>query len=232
MNALVKECFNYFKDCGFTYAICGGYAIELFLNKSIRNTHSDIDISIFDEDRKAVVDFMLKQGWGIFQNIKINPDFKGGSASQIKSSDDERVLNVHCAWAIRPNSTTFKVTPSVENNIFNYKIINKNQTDFDYIEILFNSKYNDDFICDKNKGVARAMNKAILYVDKIPYLSPELILFFKSPPAYLESGYHKEKCQADFDEAIPFLSIESKQWLIAALEKTYPDGHKWLERLK
>ena len=50
MDNLISECNDFMKNCGFPYAFCGGYALELFLNKKLR-PHSDIDISIFEEYR-------------------------------------------------------------------------------------------------------------------------------------------------------------------------------------
>jgi hypothetical protein len=68
MIKLISECNDFMKSCKFTYAFCGGHALELFLNKKIRS-HSDIDLSIFDEDRKNIVEFIQNQGWNIYKSI-------------------------------------------------------------------------------------------------------------------------------------------------------------------
>ena len=67
MFKLISECNDLLKNCGFSYVICGGWALELFMNKKIR-PHSDIDISIFNEDRKKIVEFMLGKGWNVFEH--------------------------------------------------------------------------------------------------------------------------------------------------------------------
>lgn len=38
--------------------------------------------------------------------------------------------------------------------------------------------------------------------------------------------------QLDFDLTVPLLSNESKEWLIKAIDVSYPEGHKWLDLLK
>jgi len=69
MIKIISECNDFFKNCGFTYAVCGGWALELFANKKIR-THADVDISIFDEDRKNIVEFMMNKGWNVYSPPK------------------------------------------------------------------------------------------------------------------------------------------------------------------
>ena len=43
-HKLIIKANEQLKNGGFEYAICGGYAIELFLNRTIRK-HGDIDVS-------------------------------------------------------------------------------------------------------------------------------------------------------------------------------------------
>jgi hypothetical protein len=41
----------------------------------------------------------------------------------------------------------------------------------------------------------------------------------------------RPKTESDFKAIMPLLSDESKQWLLDAVDKAYPDGHEWLEGL-
>ena len=68
MNKLIKDCVNFFNDCGFSYSLCGGYALELFANTHIR-PHSDIDIWISDTDKEKSIQYMLNQGWDIYEPL-------------------------------------------------------------------------------------------------------------------------------------------------------------------
>jgi hypothetical protein len=227
MIKLISECHDFLKGCGFTYAFCGGHALELYTNKRIR-PHSDIDISIFDEDRKNIVEFMLNKGWKVYEH----PPYKK-CLGLISNPNDERVLNRHCVWAIKPDCSFLKIKQKPgEENFFDFEILNKEQLNLDFIEIVFNKQRNGKFICDNDKNISREFDKAILYNEGIPYLAPELMLFIISNPVYMDSDYHREKNQVDFNSTVTFLPKENKDWLINALEIAYPEGNKRLDELK
>ena len=50
MNNVIIESCDLIKKSGLPYVVCGGFAIDLFLNRKIRR-HTDFDITIFKEDR-------------------------------------------------------------------------------------------------------------------------------------------------------------------------------------
>jgi len=54
MHRLITEGNALFKNGGFPYYICGGFALELFTGKTMR-AHSDLDISVFYENKRNVV---------------------------------------------------------------------------------------------------------------------------------------------------------------------------------
>ena len=227
MNHLIAECYDFIKDCRLTYALCGGYALELFTNKKTR-THSDVDITLFNEDRKAIVDFVLNKGWNVYEHLHSENCLR-----KITNPGDERIQNCFYLWAINPDCSFFKIEPkSGVNHYFNFEILDNEQKNFDFIDIIFNDRKDGKFICNKEGDISRELNKAILYHKNIPYLAPEVILFFISNPAYIESEYHREKNNIDFASAPYSLSRESMDWLIKSIEKTYPEGNKRLDQLK
>lgn len=59
--------------------------------------------------------------------------------------------------------------------------------------------------------------------DGVPYLSPEIALFFKAKGT-------REKDQADFDRTHPLLSAGQRRWLRDALALAHP-GHEWAATL-
>jgi len=61
----------------------------------------------------------------------------------------------------------------------------------------------------------------------IPYLSPELVLLFKSRNT---SGKDRSKDQSDFKNVLPHLDPERRAWLRWALIATNPE-HQWIEQL-
>ena len=225
MFELILECHGFLKDCGFSYAFCGGYALELFLNKNLRS-HGDIDVVVFEEDTINAVTFFLNKGWNVY--IRTGHMKLG----LITDCNDKRLVDCFTVWVIKPDCSFVKLDPvNGEENTFNYTILNEKQLNFDFIEIIFSAKNNTDYICDKNKNITRELDKSILYNDGIPYLAPEIKLFFDSNPRYMELDYFKKKNRIDFESASPFLSEESKNWLIDAIEKKYPEGNKRIEQL-
>jgi len=45
-----------------TWGFCGGWAIDLFLNR-ITRPHKDVDIAVWRTDQKLVFDFLRQRGW-------------------------------------------------------------------------------------------------------------------------------------------------------------------------
>lgn len=226
MNHLITECNDFIKDCGLSYAFCGGYALELFTNMQYR-THSDVDITLFAEDRKSMVDFILNKGWDVYEHLHF-----ASCLRKITGPNDERALNCFYLWAIKPGCSFFKIEPIPdENNYFNFEILDKEQKNFDFIDLIFNTRKDGTFICNKERDITRDIDKAILYWENIPYLAPEVILFIISNPAYMESDYHREKSNIDFETTLLFLSEERIDWLISAIKKAYPEGNNRLEQL-
>ena len=130
MNKLLSECNEFFKNCGFAYAIGGGWALELFVNKKIR-THADIDISICDEDRKNIVEFMLEKDWNVYSPPKY--------LELISNSDDDKVYNHHAIWTMKPDCSLIKLKPEPgKENVYTHEVLHheqlnkeKNHVDFD-----------------------------------------------------------------------------------------------------
>ena len=84
MDQLLEQANRLLQNIKIPWAFCGGYALDLFLNKEIRR-HSDIDICVFENDREKILDYMLCHGWKIYQFLgggKVRPvNTKTGSDS-------------------------------------------------------------------------------------------------------------------------------------------------------
>ena len=59
--------------------------------------------------------------------------------------------------------------------------------------------------------------------DGIPYLVPEIVLWFKAK-------HERPKDQADFEGTLPLLGPSRRAWLADALAREHP-GHRWLKQL-
>lgn len=216
MNRLIKQCDSLLKPSGFSYAFCGGYAIELYLSKTVR-AHGDIDISAFWEDRNDIIKFMQRIGWTVYEACG------GGVIHLITDTANQMLLkcNIFCVMEGCP----FFYVKHIGDDMYECNIEHTEQKELDYIEFLFNSKPDTDFIYARNTNVKRELNKAILNTDGAYYLSPELVLLYKS------TDINRDGYQLDFDIIVSELSDDSRDWLKNALKTMYPDGHKWYNAL-
>jgi hypothetical protein len=95
------------------------------------------------------------------------------------------------------------------------------QTKLNFLEFLFNHRTETEFIYARNTEITRALSKAILKNNGIPYLAPELVLLYKSTDIG-RNGY-----QLDYEETVCMMDLEQKQWLINALNTMYSTRHQW-----
>jgi len=228
MNKLITEGNKLFKNCGFSYYVCGGFALELFAGKTLRK-HSDLDISVFDENKKDVVTLLQNNDWNIYKRV-FEPGSMGG-LTPIANANDSKLDEIRIIWAIKPGTHLAPKLREGETDFYDFEILAAEQTDFNFIEIVLDHNDGSNFICGKEKNITRNLDKAILYKDDVPYMAPELVLFLKSPQVYFTHELHKDKTPDDFRIILPLLPAESKQWFITALDKTYPDGYDWLDGL-
>ncbi len=80
MNKLIAECHGFLKNYEYPYAFCGGHALELFTGINSRS-HSDIDITVFVEDRKRIIAYILSKGWNVYCNRR--PQMAGDSRNEM-----------------------------------------------------------------------------------------------------------------------------------------------------
>jgi len=215
MNELISEAKRFLQNMQVDYAFCGGYAIELFLNRELR-THGDIDVSVYWDERDFIIDYMKNDGWKVYEMCG------NGVAHQIIGTDNQLKLkrNIFC---IRDSCTLVNIEPKSEKDMYIIDFDHSGQTRFDFIEFLFNSKTGADFCYARDTEITRPLVIAKRFNNGIPYLAPEIVLLYKSTDIMRE-GY-----QLDFETAIDEMSKEQKSWLKNALIKTNPFGHPWVE---
>ena len=228
MNKLILQGNDLFKSCGFPYYICGGFALELFVGKTMR-AHSDLDISVFYENKRDVVALLQKDGWSVYKRV-FEPGSMGG-ITPIADENDSKLDDIRGIWAIKPGSHLVPKAREGKTDIFDFEILSHQQTEFNFIEIVLDFNDGENFVLGKDKKIARRLDKAILYSDGVPYMAPEVVLFLKSPHVYFTHEIHAEKTPADFKAIMPLLPTESKQWLMGVLETAYPDSCGWLDGL-
>ncbi len=213
MNYLINETKTLLNDGNFEYAVCGGYAIELFLDKEIRS-HGDIDISVYWKDRDEIILFMKSLGWDIYEMC--------GNGIVHRISDVNKQLRIkRNIFCIKGNCELVRFYPHDEIDMFYLEFDQRGQTKFNFLEFLFNDRTETDFLYARNKKVTRALSRAILARNNVPFLAPELVLLYKSTDIE-RNGY-----QLDYKETICMMDMEQKQWLVNSLNDMYPAGHQW-----
>ena len=222
MNCLLDDLSNFLSDSGLNWFICGGVAIDLFVGKLTRK-HKDLDVGLFWDQRKEIIEFMLARNWRVFE-----PD-KGKLYELFHSSSDRKIEDN--LWCIKPDNPSY-ILQEIKNN--RYKVVDKSvhQEELDFIEYLFNSKKNGYFLYKRNHDIKREINKAILEIEGIKFLAPEIVLLYKS--IFVKSNYNFTKevinnYKNDFKVVYSLMDIEQKRWLESALQKEYPEGHLWLD---
>ncbi|MBS4220318.1 hypothetical protein KHA96_18615 [Bacillus sp. FJAT-49711] len=220
MENIISSVKTFLEDANFKWAICGGCAIDLFIGK-ITRTHTDVDIFAFWEDRPNIITFMINKGWRVFEACG------GGKVLELfDSSKTQMKRNLFC---FPSSNTRCALQPTNEKNTYQFSIKANEQVAFDYIEFLFNQKDENYFYYILNDhSIKRSINSAFLIKDGLQYLSPEIVLLYKS--TYINS-IDASKHEQDFNSSLPHLSIEQKQWLKRSLEICHPDTHEWIPKL-
>ena len=212
---LIKEANELLFVSGFDYAFCGGFGIELFLNRSIRK-HSDIDVSAYWQDRDNIILFMQSLGWNVYEMC-------GGGIAHHISDVNNQIRAKRNIFCFKDGCNLIKLSPQGEADMFYLDFDHSGQIKLDFIEFLFNNRSNEAFLYARNENITQPISIAILIQNGIPYLAPELILLYKSTDTERE-GY-----QLDYDSAMAQMSAEQKEWLYTTLSVMNPSGHKWLK---
>ena len=84
-----------FEDYDSPWAICGGWAIDLFLNRVTR-PHKDVDFAVLRKDQLVIQEYLLSRGWTLEEavNGKLIPWQKGEWID----------LPVHTIWCKHPSA--------------------------------------------------------------------------------------------------------------------------------
>jgi hypothetical protein len=217
VHNLILEADKLLKPGGFEYAFCGGFAIEMFLNRTIRK-HGDVDVTAFWQDRDKIILYMQSLGWDVYEMCG------GGIAHHITDVKNQTRAkrNIFC---FKNGCSLVTLSLQGEMDMVYLDFDHSGQTKLDFIEFLFNKRNDNYILYARNENIVLPISKATMIRDGIPYLTPELILLYKSTDTERD-GY-----QQDFDSAMTEMSAEQKGWLQAALKVMNPTGHKWLEKV-
>ena len=232
MNNVIIQAHDLFKTAGFDYAICGGFGIDMYVGRELRS-HGDFDIAVFQEDRQKAVRFLLDNGWPVYGRFMEKGPIWQYLFYKIRDFTESFWDECNNIWTVKPGCIPemYKLD-RLQPEVYSYKQPSEWLVkSLDFIEIAFDNKEGSDYVAQKSPRIARPLDKAILHHDGIPYLAPEIILFYKSGKYSSENAYAKPRTEIDFKAIMPMLPEESKQWLLNAIDVAYPDGYGWLEKL-
>lgn len=217
MNELVAAANALLQGQEFSYAVCGGFALDLFLGYETR-THGDIDILAFWEDRETIITYMQSKGYIVYEMLG------GGKVHHITNISVQEKLrkNIFCCTE---DCELVRLYDTEEPDVYWLDFQHTGLTQLNYIEFLFNERTEEEFVYVRDERVRRGMANAILETDGVPYLAPELCLLFKS------ADIEREGYQQDFEFTVGKLSAEQRMWFEKSMELLYPEGHKWREIL-
>ena len=214
MNSLLFEANSILSSHRFTYAFCGGWAIDLFLNYESRK-HGDIDVLAFWTERDEIILYMQSLGFDVYEML-------GGSKARHITDVAIQMKCKRNIFCCKADCDLIHLSKTDEKDICHIDFQSAGQTKLNFIEFLFNDKDDTDLHYARNHSIKRKLKDAILVNDGIPYLAPEICLLYKSTDTE-RNGY-----QQDFDLAIRQMDSTQRDWLNQALLYLYPDGHKWI----
>lgn len=174
------------------WAVCGGWAIDLCLNRVTR-PHKDVDFAVFRRDQLVIQEYLSSRGWTLE---------KAADGQLVPWHPGEWIdLPVHVIWCKNANASP------------------------DHVELLFNEVDEGNFLYRRDTSITLPLEKTILSSPSgIPVLAPEIVLLYKSAKPEDPSA------SADLKNILPQLSLETCDWIIAALRKLNPN-HVWLNEL-
>ena len=213
-HPLLSQTASLLAEAPFSWAVCGGFALELFLGRETR-PHGDIDLCAREADRASIVAFMQGQGWQVYE-------FRGMGKMRLLDANalSEPGRNLMC---VLPGCPLVEFFPSDEAGLLWHQFHHSGIRELNYLEFLFSPCTDDGFIFSANPPIPLPMDKAFLKSPEgIPFLAPELALLYKA--ARPEEG----NAASDFQAVFPALDNEQKSWYLSSLHQLYPEGHPWL----
>lgn len=210
---LLEELKTFMAGSEFQWAVCGGFALDLFLDRNIRK-HGDLDICVFENDRETIKRYALDKGWRVYE-------FRGqGKVRPLDSAmASEAGRNMMC---VKDGCDIVKFYPCEEEGMLYHRFFHTGMDKFFYLEFLFNGTDSGYLLLDTGKGLKRELSKAILSRNGIPYLAPEIALLYKA------ANSDNPDYRLDFEQTYPHLNDDQREWFIRGMNLLYSHGHVWM----
>ncbi|MBW9172829.1 hypothetical protein K2F43_16610 [Clostridium estertheticum] len=212
---LFNDLCEHLSDMNVEWHLCGGFAIDAYLGYITRN-HKDIDITVSFEDMRACIRHLKYKGWEVdapVGNQRLVP---------VEFAFEHPELYFDNIWCYKKDADFIK-TEKIDG-VFKYmKFINREQSELDFIEVMFNKVEDGIFYYQNNYNIMINTDTAFIKKDGISILAPEIILLYKS------RNHDNSDYKHDFDIVINKLEKERYNWFINAMSIVYPEGHPWIK---
>ena len=207
MNELLRSLRALLEDSAIRWAICGGFALDLFLGQETR-AHGDLDIAVPEGERGRIEPFMRARGWRVYE-------FRGqGRLRPLDAhATSETGRNLMC---VQEGCELVTFWPCDEPGMVLHEWHATGIRTLNYMEFLFHEERDGAYLFED--GLYRSADKAYLCRDGVPYLAPELVLRYKA------SQPEREVNQRDYETVFSRMNRERQAWLLQAL----PPEHPWL----
>ncbi len=212
---LINDLCEHLAGINIDWHLCGGYAIDAYIGKKTRK-HKDLDITVSFDDMLKCIGYLKAKGW------EIDAPVGNGRIASIDYVLEHSELKFDNIWCYRKNAD-FIVTEEIDG-VFRYaKYLQREQTQLDFIEVLFNHIVDGYFIYKRNHSITLSSDKAFIKKKGFSILAPELVLLYKS------TNYDNMDYTNDFYMTRVKLEKERYDWLCSAMNIEYPKGHNWIK---
>ena len=211
---LINELSHHLKDMEVDWHLCGGFAIDTYLGEKTRK-HKDLDITVSFDYMRECISYLQERGW------TIDAPVGNGRLISVERAIERSDLNFDNLWCYKENNSFMKIE-KISGEFKYVSFLDREQTELDFIEVLFNKVEDNIFYYQKNQNITLPTNKAFIKKGDISILAPEIILLYKS------RNTKSEDYKNDFILTLNKLDREAYSWLINAMNIEYPQGHPWL----
>src|SRR5581483_182689 len=184
---VVLETAKFLAELPKPWFVAGGWAIDLYLNRSLRN-HKDVDISVFRHDQLVIQEYFNERGWQLRKyvgnSVELEPWLTG---EQLELPD--RGIRAERSYQ---HSTTIDILLSETNGK----------------QWLF---HQDSRITHPIETIS------VYSALGVPILCPEIVLLFKARHLYAtdpESLLHREADESDFLAIQGSITLAQRNWLV------------------
>jgi len=208
-----------------TWALCGGWAVDVWLGRQTRE-HADIDITVFHDDQRAI--FEQLAGCHMIAD-DIEPD-----ASPDRPPWDGHVLDAEHRWTWPQTPAHIHARPPGEANLTALRAWTNppydKATDDLNLEVMINERAGPDWLLNPEPRIARPIDLCFRESPAgLPTVVPEVLMFFKATAYWgqYQGTYPRAADEADVRALLLQVGEDQRRWLGEAISLLVPD-HPWL----